>query len=178
MLWAAGLLLAGLSAADRAAAQYPPAMYGGYGYPGGYGGLGGTGYAGQGAPFTRMNQPLSPYLNLNLGRSRAVNYYSGVRPLLNAAGPFGQRLAPFGATPPTYFPNAVTAEDLEQPPVESGSPAPPTGHFTAFSPFPGASPAFSTFGAPSYYGNTFSGLGRRQQQAQPSQPGTKKPTGK
>jgi hypothetical protein len=98
--------------------------------------------------FNRVNQPLSPYLNLLRGGIPGVNYYYGVRPGTLAGGmtPMGTPAtvgSPFG--PQTAFlPQASMVPDptalFTPEPLPPEGPLPPAGH-------------------PIVYGNTFNGHG-------------------
>jgi hypothetical protein len=140
----AGAALALAVGAGPAGAQQVGAPFGPFVQPGlggAYGGYGGYPSFGGGAMNPYFNQPqtLSPYLNLSLGRSAAVNYFNAVRPaqvannLFSPTGPLAGGLMQRQA----FFPNAV--DDLDQldasvtPNTNETNRMAPTGHPTGFS---------------------------------------------
>jgi hypothetical protein len=95
--------------------------------------------------YNRMNQPLSPYLNLLRGGNPGVNYYYGVRPGLPTGGmPAYQGGAAQGYGPQQFLPQSSTVVD------------PGTGQ--TFEPG-GKEVVLRNIGRPVIYGNTFNGHG-------------------
>jgi hypothetical protein len=80
--------------------------------------------------YNRMNQPLSPYLNLLRGGSPAINYFYGVRPGLMSGG-YGQGGGYYnqGFMRQTFFPQIDTLYELDE---TNGRGLPPTGHPFAY----------------------------------------------
>lgn len=120
------------------------------------------GYGGAYAPnfYNRINQPLSPYLNLTRGGNTAANYYYGVRPGSMpgafSAPPLGMSQGP-GRT--SFFPQIDTLHELDATAPEAGMR--PTGHPYGFS------NSMGYFGAGLGAGNASSrGQGQGQGQGQ------------
>jgi hypothetical protein len=123
------------------------AQYGQYGpYPqtgmnGPYGGGYGQGYGGGAyppSPYFAQNQTLSPYLNLELGRNPAVNYFNAVRPAQQANAFYGGLGGGYGGMMgrQVFFPNAVdTLDQLDDSATANPSlmnRMAPTGHPAGF----------------------------------------------